>query len=56
MINKIYIAYDDYNSNVVRTIGTIRQTCNNSALRNGVKIIEIRKINDETRQQYQDKN
>lgn len=55
-MNKIYIAYDDYNNSVrgVQRIGSIRQTCSRNGLRNAVKVIEITKY--ESRQQYKDKN
>lgn len=37
------IPYDDYNSKIIRggQMGTITQTCEHSALKNGQKIIEI---------------
>lgn len=39
----------------VRQIGTIRQTCGNSTLRNGVKIIEITKYESGREHKNQDK-
>lgn len=50
MKNKKIIIYDDYNSNIPknqRVIGTITTTIGHSALRNGLKIIEV--IEDDKR-------